>query len=202
VPRDSEEAMVEREWGFERYDAGAHSLFLAFQQHLASHPCWKALDRAKYCFRKYEDACEQAHAAVCEKVRDWLQDLAEPEITAMTSALLTDAYCRTSVPSDIVEFRPRPQSIQHEDGVRWHLPVGSGLVGNVADPTELKPLAVAYEELTRVLPSIAELTSLADADRTAGRTINDFRQLLGPDSQLRNMILEGHCDICPRTADH
>ena len=69
--------------------------------------------------------------------------------------------------------------------------------GNAADPTELKPLAVAYEELTAVLPSTTELTNPAEADQTARMSISEFQQLLSPDSRLRNMIHERHCDLCP-----
>jgi hypothetical protein len=43
MPRDSEEERLEHEWGFDRCDAKRHSLFPAFEQHLAGHACWEAL---------------------------------------------------------------------------------------------------------------------------------------------------------------
>jgi len=47
-----------------RYDASRHSFFAALKQHLAGHPCWKALETVESGFREYVDACHRAHAAV------------------------------------------------------------------------------------------------------------------------------------------
>ena len=195
--RDAEEDSVKREWGSGRYDASTHSLFAAFKEHLAGHPCWKALEGVESGFREYGDACHRAHAAILDELRDRLPNLTESDATAMAHSLLTDAYYRVASPSSGLEFSYEPKMIPSNSGARWHLQLGAWGVGYAEDPETLKPLALVHSELAIVLLSRPQLKTLGEAEGTARRAIEEFKQLLSPDIRLRKLVREGHSDLCP-----
>ena len=97
-PRDAEEETAEAEWGFGRYGVRTQSLFPSFQEHLAGHVCWAALEVVENGFRKYREACQRAYRLVWKEVKRRLPDLPDPEIRKMTESLLTDTYYRVAVP--------------------------------------------------------------------------------------------------------
>ncbi len=197
-PRDAEEENVEQEWGFDRYDARTHPLFPAFQQHLAGHPCWVAMGQLGTAFSGYREACQQAYTTVFEEINERLGDLAEREAKAMAESLLMDAYYRVTTPSGGLEFSYEPEKTQEKDQARWHLQLGAWSVGHAEEPAALQPLALVHKELVAVLPLRAELKTLGEASRTARQAIEELRRSLSPDARLRKLVLDGHCDLCPR----
>jgi len=196
APRGVAEENVESEWRFGRYDASRHSFFAALKQHLAGHPCWKALEEVESGFRGYVDACQRAHAAVLEEVGEGLPELTESDAKAMANSLLVDAYYRVAGLSGGSEFSYDPKRVQDDVGVRWHLQLGPWGVGYAEDPAMLKPLALVHSQLAAVVHFRAELKALGEARRTARRAIGEFQQLLSPDARLRKLVVEGHCDLC------
>ncbi len=196
APRGVAEENVESEWRFGRYDASRHSFFAALKQHLAGHPCWGALEAVESGFREYRDACQRAHTAVLEGVREGLPDLAEWDAKAMANSLLVDAYYRVVGLSGGSEFSYDPKRAQDNAGVRWHLQLGAWGVGYAEDPAMLKPLALVHSQLAAAMPFRAELRALGEAGRAARRAIGEFQQLLSPDARLRKLVLNGHCDLC------
>ncbi len=196
-PRDAEEENVEQEWGFGRYDARTHSLFPAFQQHLAGHPCWAALEQVEGSFRKYVEACQKAYSKVLEEINERLGDLAEREAKAMAESLLTDAYYRVTTCSGGLEFTYEPQRTQDKNQVWWYLQLGSWAIGHVEEPVALEPLARVHKELVTVLPSKAELKTLGETTQLAQKTIEEWRRALSPDARLRKLVVNGHCELCP-----
>jgi len=129
-----------------------------------------------------------------------LLDLPESDVEALAGALLMDAYYQTGSPSVTGGLTPRLQSVQHENGARWHVQVGSAGVGDAEDPTQLQPLVAACEELAGTLPSREELKALREAKWVARQLIEEFRTTLTPDARLRIRLLEGRCDLCPPDA--
>ena len=187
---------MERGWGFDRCDAKRHSLFPAFQRHLAGHACWEALDAIHDYLPHYESACLQAHAAVLERAKQRVPSLTESDARAMAGALLTDAYYRTGTSSATVVLMPRPHRAHYEEGIRWHLQAGSAAIRHAEDPTKLQPLVAAYAELAATLPSTEELRALGEAGRVSRRLIEEFRATLSSDARLRKLVLDGRCDLC------
>ena len=135
-----------------RYDASRHSFFAALKQHLAGHPCWEALEEVESGFREYKDACQRAHTAVLEGVREGLPDLPEWDAKAMANSLLVDAYYRVAGLSRESEFSYDPKRVQDNAGVRWHLQLGAWGVGYAEDPAMLKPLALVHSQLAAAMP--------------------------------------------------
>ncbi|MBE9502102.1 MAG: tyrosine-type recombinase/integrase [Chloroflexi bacterium] len=197
APRDAEEENVEQEWGFGRYDARTHSLYPAFWQHLAAHPCWTALERVEDSFRRYLEACQRAYSMVWGEVRKQLPDLSEQEARAMAESLLVDAYYRVTTPSGGLEFSYEPQKTTERNQVRWYLQLGAWMVGPVADQAMLEPLARVHKELVARLPLKAELKILGETSRMAHKSIEEFRRSLSPDARLRKLVLSGQCELCP-----
>ncbi|MFW6126138.1 MAG: hypothetical protein ACOC58_03445 [Chloroflexota bacterium] len=195
-PRDEEERSVEKDWGYgERYDARQHPLWPHFEQHLKGEVSLEALrQRMEEAFQGYAEACKCAYDRIEQKVGARLSHPGKPEVEATVQSLL---YVASSRASGSVAIHLPYSREKSGDGERWQLRIGAWVAGWEKTPEELDPLEAAHKDLAESLPSDPALRELSRAENQAREAMQLFREAIGPDSRLRKLVLNGHCDWCP-----
>jgi hypothetical protein len=209
-PLDAEELSVEEEWGHISYDARSHSLFHPLRQHLDGHPSWPLLDAADEAIAAYAMTCHQAYEAVVQEVASLLPDLNQLDMWNMARALLLDGYLQVThaLGSQVVTlpYRDadgfsalcRPESFEDGRGRKsWSLRlVDRYYVGNEVERSALRPLADAVHKLDARMTMVESIRLLGSTYFAAQETVERFKRSLWPDSLLRKLIQQGHCDLC------
>jgi hypothetical protein len=209
-PLDAEELSVEEEWGHISYDARTHSLFQPLRQHLDGHPSWSLLDAADEAIAAYATTCHQAYEAIVQEVTSLLPDLNQLDKWNMARALLLDGYLQIrespgfqllTVPyrdADGFSVLCRPESFEDGQGrTRWSLRlIERYYVGDAAEPLALRPLADVVHKLDARMTMVESIRLLGSTYSAAQETVERFKRSLWPDSLLRKLIQQGHCDLC------
>jgi hypothetical protein len=202
-PIDHLEKKVEEEWGAIRYDVREHPLFKDFQEHLAGHPCWPALERVEVSFQEQRKAWGQAYAKVLNRVKKKLAGSSIPDIDAQPIANSLMAY---AYEEGKLEFSYEMDNHNESGRIYWYLKLGAFNVGHEEDPEGLKPI----EDLERLKPIIEVHRALKERvlswksirtfqQRNADLRgkVEEFQKDLSSDAQLRKLLLESRCESCP-----
>jgi hypothetical protein len=98
-------------------------------------------------------------------------------------------------------FSPLCKPVPFIDGLgrkRWRLRlVDCYDAGDEATLEDLKPIADVVHEMDAGIAQWESSQRLGETHRVAQESIERFQKALWPDDQLRNLILEGLCNLCP-----
>jgi hypothetical protein len=193
-PIDHLEKRVEEEWGALRYDARKHSLFENFQEHLAGHPCWPALEQMEVSFQEQRKAWGQAYVRVLNKIKKKLAELKRSDIDAQPIANSLMAY---AYEEGKLEFSYELDSSEQSGRVYWYLKLGAFNVGHEEDPETLKPIIELHRELKEKVLSWKSIRTFQQRNADVRGKVEEFQKYLSSDAQLRKLLLESRCESWP-----
>jgi hypothetical protein len=202
-PIDHLEKKVEEEWGAIRYDVREHPLFKDFQEHLAGHPCWPALEQMEVSFQEQRKAWGQAYLRVLNKIKKKLAELKRSDIDAQPIANSLMAY---AYEEGKLEFSYERDRSNQRGQDYCYLKLGAFNVGHeedpeglkpIEDPERLKPIIDVHRELKEKVLSWKVIETFQKRHADGWGKIKGFQECLGSDAQLRKSLLESRCESCP-----
>lgn len=191
VTHNDEDEEIEKEWGFERFDALSHPVFADFRCHLSDSDCWEVLNSVKKNYATYVSACREVSEQIESNIGERLPHLASCEVRAITSSLLSSIY-RPSTGGHWIEFDYNP--VKTEGG--WAVQLGAWRVGSRSGPDALGAIIDVHRDLVEETVKWKSSSRLSEAHQSVQRRIDTFHSSLKPNSLLRRLIIQGRCDNC------
>lgn len=196
--RDDEEADVSGTWGsFYHYvEPRNQPSFGELESHLAGDPCWKALENLEAAFKAYLRACMSANEAARQALRAHLPNLSSEDAEVKAESLVMDIY-QKGLGSRGYDFTYRSIPAPGAPSGHWSLELSSQWrFGAFKDESASALVAGVHKRLADELLHAPPFLELETARLALSNAMSAFRELLGSNSNLQEMIGQRRCVVC------